>query len=115
VAKWKPKRRPRANTPTESYTDADGNVLTLRRSLSPATIAKIGEGPAAAATSQEDAWARRSELLFERLATRWEIAGLPITDQKMLIGRYRIADSATQQWVRETIARHAEQYLPELS
>ena len=115
MAKRKGKRRPRRKAPTESYTDADGNVLTLRRALSAATIAKIEAGPAAAATSQEDAWARRAELLFERLATSWEIAGLPLTDQKTLIGRYRLADSATQQWVRETIALHVERYIPELA
>ncbi len=115
MAKRKPKRRVRAKVATESYTDSDGNVLTLRRDLSAATIAKIGEPPGAAAASQEDAWARRSELLFERLATSWEIAGLPITDQKMLIGRYRMADSATQTWVRETIAAHVERHIPELS
>jgi len=114
MAKRKGKRRPRSKVPTESYTDADGNVLTLRRELSAATIAKIDEGPSAAATSQEDAWARRSELLFERLATSWEIAGLPLSDQKLLIGRYRMADSETQRWVRETIAKHTERFLPEL-
>jgi hypothetical protein len=114
VAKRKPRRRPRAKAATESYTDAEGNVLTLRRELSAGTIAKIDEGPVAAATSQEDAWARRSELLFERLATSWEIAGLPLTDQKLLLGRYRMADSETQRWVRETIAEHVERYLPEL-
>ncbi|MGI8460491.1 MAG: hypothetical protein ACR2OC_02475 [Solirubrobacterales bacterium] len=109
------RRRPREKTPTESYTDAEGNVLTLRRSLSAATIAKIGEGPVTAATSEEDAWHRRAELLFERLATGWEIAGLPLTDQAMLLGRYRIADSTTQRWVRETIATHIERYIPELA
>jgi hypothetical protein len=114
MAKRKDRRRPRRKAPTEAYTDPEGNVLTLRRELSPATIAKISEGPAHAATSQEDAWARRSELLFERLVTRWEIAGLPLTDQKMLLGRYRLADSATQHWVRETIAGHCERYLPDL-
>ena len=115
MAKRKGKRRARPKAATESYTDADGNVLTLRRELSAGTIAKIDEGPAAAATSQEDAWARRSELLFERLATSWEIAGLPLTDQKLLIGRYRMADTETQRWVRETIARHIERFLPELA
>jgi hypothetical protein len=114
MAKRKGKRRPRPKAPTESYTDADGNVLTLRRELSAGTIAKIEAGPAAAATSQEDAWARREELLFERLATSWEIAGLPLTDQKMLLGRYRMADSETQRWVRETMAAHVARYLPDL-
>ena len=46
---------------------------------------------------------------------RWEIAGLPLTEQKMLLGRYRMADQLTQQWVRERIAEHLERYIPELS
>jgi hypothetical protein len=114
VAKRK-KRRQRDSGATVEYVDAEGNRLLLRESLSRGTIAKIGEGPATAATSQEDAWHRRSELLFERLAVSWEIAGLPLDDQKMLLGRYRMADAATQQWVRETIARHLERYIPDLS
>jgi hypothetical protein len=114
VAKRK-KRRPREKAATVEYVDPDGNKLTLRESLSRGTIAKLGEGPATAATTQEDAWHRRSELLFERLAVSWEIAGLPLDDQKMLLGRYRMADAATQQWVRETIALHIERHIPELS
>jgi hypothetical protein len=108
-------RRPRQKTPTVEYVDPEGNTLILRQSLSPGTIAKLGEGPATAATSQDDAWRRRSELLFERLAVRWEIADLPLTDQKMLLGRYRMADPLTQQWVRETIAEHLERHIPELA
>jgi len=109
------KRRPREKPATVDYTDAEGNVLSLRESLSAGTIAKLSEGPATAATSQDDAWRRRSELLFERLAVRWEIAGLPLDDQKMLLGRYRMADPAEQQWVRETIDRHLERHMPELT
>lgn len=108
-------RRPRAKVPTVDYRDEGGNVLTLRQSLSPGTIAKLDEGPATAATSQDDAWRRRSELLFERLAVSWEIAGLPLDDQKMLLGRYRMADAATQEWVRRTIAAHVERFIPELA
>jgi hypothetical protein len=115
MAKRKQRRRAREKAPAIDYVDGEGNTLTLRQSLSPATIAKLGEGPATAATSQEDAWRRRAELLFERLAVRWEIAGLPLTDQKLLLGRYRMADQLTQQWVRETIAQHLERYIPELS
>ncbi len=109
------KRRSREKAATVAYTDADGNVLTLRESLSAGTIRKLGGGPATDATSVDDAWRRRSELLFERLAVSWEIAGLPLTDQKMLLGRYRMADAATQQWVRETIALHIERHIPELA
>ncbi|MDX6608860.1 MAG: hypothetical protein QOF85_785 [Solirubrobacterales bacterium] len=108
-------RRARQKAASVDYVDAEGNTLTLRESLSAATIAKLEDGPTTAATSQDDAWRRRSELLFERLAVRWEIAGLPLTDQKMLLGRYRMADSPTQQWVRETIAAHLERYIPELA
>jgi hypothetical protein len=115
VAKRKKQRRPREKAPTVDYTDPEGNVLTLRQTLSPATVAKVEEGLASAAASQDDAWRRRSELLFERLAVRWEIAGLPLDDQKMLLGRYRMADSATQRWVRETIATHLERHIPELA
>jgi hypothetical protein len=114
VAKRK-KRRPREKAATVDYVDGEGNTLTLRETLSAGTVAKLGEGPATAATSQDDAWRRRSELLFERLAVRWEIAGLPLTDQKMLLGRLRMADPAEQQWVRETIAGHLERYIPELT
>ncbi len=115
MAKRKKQRRPREKAPTVDYTDAEGNTLTLRQSLSAGTIAKIGEPPASDAATAEDAWRRRSEALFERLAVRWEIAGLPLDDQKMLLGRYRMADAETQRWVRQTIAVHLEQHIPELA
>ena len=107
-------RRKREREPIETvdYTDPEGNVLTLRQSLSPRTIRKISKPHRRDAASAEDVWARRNEMLFEYLVTRWEISGLPLDDQKMLIGRYRMADSATQQWVRETIAAHLQRYFP---
>lgn len=108
-------RRPREKAATVDYTDPDGNVLRLRESLSRGTIRKIGERPASEAASVDDAWRRREEALFERLAVSWEIAGLPLDDQKMLLGRYRMADSETQRWVRRTINAHLERYIPELA
>jgi len=115
VAKRKKQRRSREKAPTVDYVDPEGNVLTLRQTLSAGTIAKLGEPPAGEAASQDDAWRRRSEALFERLAVRWEIAELPLTDQKMLLGRYRMADAETQRWVRQTIAHHLEQHIPDLA
>jgi hypothetical protein len=109
------RHRRRQPVPTVDYADPDGNVLSLRQSLSAGTIAKIGEAPAGMASSLDDAWRRRTEMLFERLAVRWEIAGLPLTEQRMLLGRYRMADADTQRWVRETIAVHLERHIPELS
>lgn len=109
------RNRPRPEpVETFEYADPEGNVLTLRGSLSPATIRKLGEPPTSRAASAEDAWQRRTELLFERLAVGWEIAGLPLTDQKMLLGRYRMADDETRRWVRRTIAEHVERHIPEL-
>jgi hypothetical protein len=115
MAKRKKQRQPRQKAPTIDYVDAEGSRLTLRETLSPGTIAKIGEPPAGDAASLEDAWRRRSEVLFERLAVRWEIAGLPLDDQKMLLGRYRMADAETQRWVRQTLAEHVERHIPELA
>ena len=113
MAKKRRKRGGREPSPTVDYSDDAGNVLTLRSELSDKTIAKIGEPPASRAASTEDAWRRREEMLFERLAVRWEIAGLPLDDQAMLLGRYRMADAQTQRWVRETITAHLERHFPD--
>ena len=88
--------------------------MRLRRSLSPRTVRKINRPHRRDAASAEDVWARRNEMLFEYLAVSWEISGLPLDDQKMLIGRYRMADSDEQRWVRETIATHLERHIPEV-
>jgi hypothetical protein len=111
----KPQRRSREKSPTVAYTDPEGNVLELRERLSASTIAKIGEPPRSDAASLEDAWARREEALFERLAVSWEVSGLPLDDQKMLLGRYRMAAPDERAWVRRTIAAHLERHIPELA
>jgi hypothetical protein len=110
-------RRRREKEPVETvdYTDPEGNVLSLRQSLSDRTIRKINKPHRKDAASADDVWARKNEMLFEYLVIRWEISGLPLDDQKMLIGRYRMADSDEQRWVRETISAHIEQHIPELA
>jgi hypothetical protein len=55
VAKRKRKRPRPEPAETFEYADPEGNVLTLRGSLSPATIRKLGEPPASRAASAEDA------------------------------------------------------------
>ena len=115
MAKRKPRQARKDPVETVDYTDPEGNVLTLRASLSAGTIRKIGEGPQRAADSSDDVWRRRNEMLFERLVAAWEIAGLPLDDQKMLLGRYRMADAETQGWVQRTIAAHLEAHIPELA
>jgi hypothetical protein len=95
------------------YTDAEGNVLTLRDRLSAGTLRKLEALDSRPAASADDRWQRREELLFERLAVRWTIAGLPLDSQRELLGRYRMADSATRAWVRRTIDAHLAERQPE--
>jgi hypothetical protein len=104
-----------ASAQSVDYADAAGNVLTLRERVSSGTASKLREPAGGAAASPDDMWRRRTELLFERFAVSWTIAGLPLTSQKELLGRYRMADQATQQWVRETIERHVREHQPELA
>ena len=98
---------------TSDYTDPEGNVLTLRDTLSPGTVRKLESIDARPAASADDRWQRREELLFERLAVRWTIAGLPLESQRELLGRYRMADAGTREWVRRTIADHLREHQPD--
>ncbi len=100
---------------SESYEDEEGNVLELRERLSAGTVRQVTGLEAAPAASADDLWQRRSELLFERLVVSWTVAGLPLTDQSELLGRYRMAGTEERRWVRDTVWRHARQRNPELS
>lgn len=100
---------------TSDYRDDEGNVLTLRNTLTAGTAEKLRHLESKAAASAEDLHARREELLFERLAVRWEIAGLPLEGQKELLGRYRMADSQTRAWVRQTMDEHLHEHQPDLA
>ncbi len=116
MAKKKKRTRhsPRLKSPVSTYADAEGNVLTLRQVISQGSVAKVREEMVNQAANVEDIWQRRTEILFERLAVSWEISGLPLEDQKMLLGRYRMADPETKQWVRQKIAEHVQEFIPEL-
>jgi hypothetical protein len=98
---------------TNAYTDADGNVLQLRGSLSPGSrreYVRVLSG----GLNRDDAWQRAVELLFERLTISWEIAGLEITGQKALLGRYRMASSDERRFVRDALREHVQEHFPEL-
>ncbi|HYJ00041.1 MAG TPA: hypothetical protein VEX36_10245 [Thermoleophilaceae bacterium] len=97
-----------------SYTDNDGNVLTLRDELSSGTLRGLERLDAKPAANAEDRWQRRVEYLFERLAVRWEIAGLPIEEQRELLGRYRMASSDERRAVRAALAEHLRSRYPQL-
>jgi hypothetical protein len=102
------RRGQRESTPasTSEYRDAEGNTLVLRDELSAGTLRQLEQLDARPAASADDRWQRRGELLFERLAVSWEIAGLPLDSQKELLGRYRMASPDERRWVRETLTEH---------
>ncbi len=113
--------RQRLRAPSSDYTDAEGNVLTLRGSLPPAarrdyaeTLAGRAGSATRAAATQEDVWQRAVELLFERLAVRWTIAGVPIERQRELLARFRVASSAERAAVREALRAHCAEHFPDV-
>src|SRR3954462_1115875 len=84
---------------TTDYSDDEGNVLTLRDELSAGTLRSLRDLDAKPAASAEDRWQRRTEFLFERLAVRWVLSGLPLEGQAELLGRYPLAGSSERQQV----------------
>jgi hypothetical protein len=112
------RRQPKLRAPDSDYGDEEGNVLTLRGSLTGGSrqeYAQVLAGRGARASqTQEDAWQRAVELLFERLAVRWVIAGEPIERQRELLGRFRMASPRERAWVRETLREHCAEHFPEL-
>lgn len=96
------------------YPDEDGNVLTLRDELTRGTRRALEGLAVKPGASGEDLWQRRVELLFERLAVRWEISGLPLEGQKELLARYRMASSEERRRVRQALAEHLRDRYPEV-
>jgi hypothetical protein len=107
-------RRIKPKAPAGDYKDADGNVLTLRGSLTPGSRRAYAQALAGNPLSREDAWQQAVELLFERLAVRWEIAGVPIERQRELLARYRAASAAERAWVRGALREHCAEHFPDV-
>ena len=112
------RRHERLTAPSSDYIDREGNVLTLRGSLTPGarseyarTLAGLAGRPS---TTREDAWQRSVELLFERLAVRWVIAGVPIDRQRELLGRLRLASEEERAWLREVLREHCAEHFPDV-
>jgi hypothetical protein len=104
--------------PNSDYTDADGNVLTLRGSLTVGArrdyAQALAGAPGRAAGTQDDAWQRAGELLFERLAVRWVIAGAPLERQRELLARFRVASPQERAWVRGALREHCAEWFPDV-
>jgi hypothetical protein len=95
------------------YPDAEGNVLALRGSLTPATRRRYAE-VLGGGLHREDARQRALELLFEHLVVSWTIAGLATTRQKELLGRYRMASGPERDFVRDSLRAHVTENFPDL-
>jgi hypothetical protein len=112
------RRQDKLSAPSSDYTDPHGNVLTLRGSLTTGSRRDYTDALAGAAgrpaSTQEDAWQRAAELLFERLATRWVIADAPIERQRELLARFRIASAEERAWVRQVLREHCAEYFPDV-
>jgi hypothetical protein len=108
-------RAERLEAPTSEYTSAGGDVLGLRGALTPKTRQEYAATFAGNPLSQEDAWQRAVEFLFERLAVRWEIAGTdPITRQQELLARFRFSSQAERTWIRGVLREHVGANFPDI-
>jgi hypothetical protein len=102
--------------PEFEYRNAEGDLLVLRGSLSPASRREYAAVLGGSPLSQEDAWQRAVEWLFERLAVRWDPGGAgAISKQKELLGRYRFASQAERLWIRDALREHLSEHFPELT
>jgi hypothetical protein len=105
------------SAPSTDYRSAEGDVLTLRGAMTPATrreYAAVRAGSGRAGSSQEDAWQRSVEFLFERLAVRWDIAGAPLETQKELLARFRVASPSERAWIRGVLREHLAEWFPDV-
>jgi hypothetical protein len=101
--------------PESEYTSPGGDVLALRGAMTPATRQEYAAAMGGSPLSQEDAWHRGVEFLFERLAVRWEIAGTdPITRQKELLARYRFGTQDERRWIRDVLREHLAAHFPDV-
>lgn len=108
------RRREKLVAETSEYRDAEGNALTLRGSMSPGARVEY-DTLISGGLEREDAWQRGVEFLFERLAVSWDIAGLELTRQQELLGRYRMASTEERQFIRDSLRTHLAEHFPELS
>jgi hypothetical protein len=107
------RKRAKLELAPDEYRDSEGNVLALRGSLTAGARTEYAQ-TLASGLHREDARQRATELLFERLAVSWTVAGLKLERQKELLGRYRMASASERAFVRDSLRAHLEDHFPEL-
>ncbi len=95
------------------YDDPQAGTLALRGSLTPGSRREYAQ-TLAGGLDREDARQRATELLFERLAVGWTVAGVKTTAPRELLARYRMASRAERDFVRGALRHHLEANFPEL-
>jgi hypothetical protein len=104
----------RISAPSTDYRDPDGNVLTLRGSMSPLTRRKYASTLHDQRRTTDDSWHRAVEFLFERLVERWTIFDVQTEGQKELLERYRIASPEEKRWIRDVLREHVATNFPDV-
>jgi hypothetical protein len=102
------------DAPTAQYSSDDGMALELRCVMSPKTRAQYAKTVDGNLLSQEDAWHRAMEFLFERLALSWTVNGVETTGQSDLLARLRAASQAERQFVRNSLREHCSEWFPDV-
>jgi hypothetical protein len=99
--------------PSTSYSDPEAGELELRGSLPPRARAEYA-ATLSGGLHREDAYQRATELLFERLAVAWTVAGVRTDRQRELLGRYRMASGDERRFVRDSLRAHLADHFPEM-
>jgi hypothetical protein len=103
--------------PEEVYADPEHGELVLRAVLSPKTrtaYARLAE-EARPGAAREDLHHRRAEFLFERLAARWTVGGVPTEGDKALLQRWRAASREERAFVLDALRRHCAEWFPDVA
>ncbi len=100
--------------PESEYRSPAGDVLGLRGAMTLATRQEYAAVMGGSPLSQEDAWQRGVEFLFERLVVGWEVSGVPTTGQRDLLLRLCAATQDERRWVRAVLREHVAEHFPDL-
>ncbi len=100
--------------PGEQYRSEGGMVLELRCVMSPKTRAQYAKTFQGNILSQEDAWHRALEFLFERLALSWTINDVETSGQSDLLARLRACSREERDFVRASIREHCSEWFPDV-
>ena len=105
---------PKLSAPESEYASPRGDVLVLRGALTLKTRRQYHDVLHGNVLSQEDAWQRATELLFERLAVRWVVSDVPTEGQRELLMRLRVATPGERRFVRDALREHVAEHFPDL-